>query len=256
MAMLFIITLLLFSFTLLLLMKMTVFNFKYTIKILDKNDYYQVLYDSIKEEMQYYTLQSGFGDDIIDDTFTKEEVIVSINDVIKKVYSGDKIEINTTKFEERLNKKIDDYVLEKDFKIVNKDELHQFTTEMSKVYVKKITMNGYISKINRYINKISNLVSKVTILVSILLLLCLGFYIIVFKFKKLGIALFANTLLLITLNIWFKWVIPVNSIFIYNNFISSIIKSIINNILIYIIVIAGCYFILGMMTIMLKEKKK
>ena len=242
--------------TLLILLKMMVLNSQYVIKILDKSDYYQVLYDNVREEMSYYTLQSGFKDDIIDDTFTKEEVKETIHKVIKNTYNGVKTEIDVTKFSERMNTKIDNYVISNNFKIVNKDELYQFTTEMSKVYVKKLTMNGYFTKIGKYINKINKLVNKIIIGIILMLLLCLGVNIKTFKFKGFSVVLFTNSFLLIVFNVWFKRVIPIKNIFIYNKLVSSIIKDIINNILAYIVIIVVIYFLLGIIFAVLKMKKK
>ena len=256
MILIFITVITLLGFTLLMLLKMTVLNSKYTIKILDKNDYYQVLYDNVKEEMSYYTLQSGFGDDIIDDTFTKDEIKDSVKKVIEDTYHGVKTEIDVTKFEERMNTKIDNFVLENNFKIINKDELYQFTTEMSKVYVKKLTMNGYFTKFGKYINKIIKLVDKIIMGVILLLLLCLGINVKVFKLKNFGVVLFTNSFLLMVLNVWIKKAIPINNIFIYNDLVSSILKNIISNILDYIVLVAVIYFALEITFIVVKTKKK
>ena len=63
---LFIEALLLFSITILGVLKFTIFNDSYLKKELVNNNYYEELSDEIKTEMSYYTNQSGFEDEILE----------------------------------------------------------------------------------------------------------------------------------------------------------------------------------------------
>ena len=135
---LFIESILLFLLTMSVILSSTVLRSDYVIGRMNSDKYYDILNDSIKEEMLYYTGQSGFNDDILDDTYTIDEIKRSTNDYVRNFYNGKKTTIDSSKFEERLNKKIDDYVEVKNFKIVNKDELTKFTSEMAKIYRKRI----------------------------------------------------------------------------------------------------------------------
>jgi len=242
----------------LFILKSTVLSKNYVINLIKNNEYYQVIYDNIKDEMLYYIPQSGFSNDIIDDTFTLDEVTKDVNNVIKNVYSGKKSQIDSSIFEERLNTKIDNYVVDNNFVITNKDELFKFTDEMAKIYVNKITISGYANKIASYVIKIIKIINVIFIISILLLIAILLFNLKFFKFRQMGSVLFNNTLLLIILNIWIKNVIPINNIFIYNDIISMIIKDIVLGILSYMIILGIIYLILGIILVLItnREKKK
>ena len=246
----------LFIVTFLVIFRMTILSSNYMVRLVNKNDYYRKLYDSIKEEMLYYIPQSGFTDDIIDDTFTKEELSKVINKIIKNTYKGKVVDVDTSMFSERLNTKIDNYVIEMDFKIINKEELYQFTEEMAKIYVNKIKMSNYIDRFAPYINKLVNIINTLLIIFGILLLGSLLIYMIFFKFKKIGVVLFTNSMFLIILNVVINDRILVNNIFIYNSLVSDIIKAVVMNILSYMIILAIIYFVLGVVAILLTSKRK
>lgn len=248
-------TLLVFSLTLLLLLNNTGLKANYIIKIFDKNNYYEVLHEDIKTEMLYYTVQSGFSDDIIDDTFTIDEVATDVNKVIKNAYKGKDTEIDTKKFEERLDTKIDNYITEKNFKIANKEELYQFTIEMAKIYVNKIKMSSYISQIGKLITKINKIIDKTLIYLTVLLVISLIINLIFFKLKKIGVILFANSLLLIVIRIAITSLIPIKNIFIYNDLVSGVVKNIINNGLHYVMILAIIYFVIGVIVIVINNEK-
>ena len=150
----FVTSLILLSLIGLILTKVTVLRPNYIIKVMDKTNYYQLLFDDIKTEMSYYTNQSGFNDDILDDTFTLNEIKVSLKTYINNIYSGKKTVIDTSNFETKLNNKIDNYLESENFTIANRKELDDFVKEMAKIYEKKIIVTNYLTKFSPLINKL------------------------------------------------------------------------------------------------------
>ena len=100
----------LFILITLLTLRLTILDIDFFEKKLQENNYYENLYNEIKTEMSYYTNQSGFKDDIIDDIFSVIEVKRDTNIFIKSAYRSQKEKIDSLKIEERFRKKINNYI--------------------------------------------------------------------------------------------------------------------------------------------------
>lgn len=227
------------------LIKTTILKPNYIIKSMDKINYYQKLHDNIKKEMSYYTNQSGFEDDILDNTFTLDEVKKDVTKYIKNIYLGKNTNIDTSKFEERLNKKIDDFIEEENFTITNRKELEDFVKEMAKIYKSKITITTYLAKVSSLINKLNKIINIV--LITDLVLLILLFYINkkVLKQDNNPLVLLINSFLLIAIYLYIHGNISIKYLFIYNELLSTLLVFTITNILNYCIYIAIIFIILA-----------
>ena len=253
----FISSIILFILGIFILFKFTVLNKKYIINILDKTNYYEKMYESIKTEMSYYTNQSGFEDNILDDTFTIKEVTTNINTYITNFYNGKKTKIDSSDFETKLNKKIDLVLEDKNFTIANRSEIDKFIEEMGKIYKSKIKIINGIDNYASKFHKIINYSNKIIILLSITLILLYFINDIVFKRKNISIILYTTVFLTIAINIYIRSRIDIKYIFIYNELLSMIIIKIINNLLKYSLYAATIYFIIGLINdIFLTNKRR
>ena len=251
---LFIESILLFLLTLLLVLNFTILKSDYVIKKMNKSNYYSILEESIKTEMLYYTGQSGFNDDILDGTFTTDEIKEESISYVKNLYNGKKTVIDTSKFEERLNKKIDDYLEVKNFEIINKEEINKFTTEMAKIYSKRIKIIDKLDNLAVKFNKIIDMSNKALIILTISLFIVFMIHMILLKKIKIGIVLYTTSLLIIVLNIYIRWRIDLYHLHIYNELLSNIIIDNIGSILKITILIAILYFVLATLINICKKK--
>ena len=253
---LFIEALLLFSITILGVLKFTIFNDSYLKKELVKNNYYEELSDEIKTEMSYYTNQSGFEDEILENIFTIGEVKYETNKFIENVYNGKKRIIDTSKLEDRLNKNIDNYLKENEFQKIEQKELDDFVKAMSDVYTEEIKLMGYAEKIAPLFYKLINYCDKLLIVLIVLLVLLLLVNHLLIKNKEIGVVLFTSTFIMIFSMFYIKNNIDISHIFVYSKLMSNVIKSMINGVFLIMRVIIILYMVLGMLiAICIKTKK-
>ena len=253
---LFIESILFFIITILTISKFTIFRYPYVKDVLNKNNYYEELKDEIKTEMSYYTNQSGFEDEILDDTFTIGEVRYETNKFIENVYKGKRIKIDTQKFEERLNNNINKYIEKNNIEQVNDKEIKDFINALSEVYKDEIKLMGYAEKIAPLITKTINLFNKIFLVLIVLIILLFLLNNIYLKNNNIGVIFYTSGFLTLFSVIFIKNNIDIKNIFIYSKLVSTIIKSIINNVLSICIIIFITYMIIGLIMSLLKKRKK
>lgn len=253
---LFLQSLLFLLITLLLLLKFTVFNVSYVKNVLSKNDYYDNLYHEILTEMSYYTNQSGFEDDILNNIITIGEVKFETNSFIEKVYTGKTRNIDTEALNKRLQNNIDAYISKSSFEYVDKKEIDDFIKAIDEVYSDEIKLMGYVEKIAPLFYKLITLSSKLLIIAIVLFVILSIINYLLYKFKNINIILLFTAFSLIFFSIYFKNNIDVKNIFIYSKLMSDIIKYIINNIMFVNTIIIIIYIVIAIIPVVLKKGKK
>ena len=253
---LFIEVLLLLIITISCILKVTVFRVSYVKNELAKNNYYEELSSEIKTEMSYYTNQSGFEDEILDNIFTIGEIKYETNLFIENIYKGKSRTIDTTKLNERLDKNINNYLAKNNFENINKKEIADFKKAMAEVYQDEIKLMGYTDKIAGVVSKIINLSNNILIISIVLFVLLFIVNHILIKNKEIGVIFFTTAFILLSISIYIKNNIDISNIFIYSKLISTSIKSIINNLFFINMIIIIIYIIFGFIISMLKKTKK
>ena len=246
----------LFLFCILFILKFTLLKQEYIEDVvINNNDYINYLYDDIKKEMTYYTNQSGFNDDIIDDTFDNNDIKRDLYISVCNMYGG-KCLIDTSAFKEKLNKKIDDYLEVEKYTIVNRGEIDTFVTEMSNIYMNKLSFMNLPSKIGSKMNKVIRVSNILILLLPVIILIILLINRLSFKNKRNSIVLYTNMFLLLNIYLYIKYRIDIKHLFIYDEGMTVIINDIINKMLNDILLIAIVSFILGTIINLLKKYKK
>ena len=248
--------LLLLVITISSVLKFTVFRVSYVKNELAKNNYYEELANEIKTEMSYYTNQSGFEDEILDNTFTIGEVKYETNLFIENTYKGKSRKIDTSKLNDRLDKNIKNYLKRNSYENVNNKEIEDFKKTMTEVYEDEIKLMGYTDKIASKVNKIINLSNSILIISIFLFILLFIINHILIKNKEQGVILFTSSFILLAISIYIKNNIDISNIFIYSKLISTSIKSIINNLFFINTIILIIYIVLGLIICFLKKEKK
>ena len=235
-----------------ILAKHTIFNEKYIISHLEKNNYYDKLCVSIKEEMSYYIIQSGLVNEVLDNIYTKEMVKTSLNSLINDFYSGKELVIETKIVSDNLNKNIQNYLLKNNIIATDQKALDLFVDQMINIYDKEIRVSNAIVRLQSLFIKLDKLIDIMFIvfLVAIPLfgIFCHFFYKrIVYTMPTISSAV------LLLLGEWLLYNrIDVKNILFWNDNVSSIIKSVLWNISkiikieAIILIILGCVaFIIG-----------
>lgn len=239
-----------------LIFNRTFLNKEYVLNKIKKADSYSTLFNSIKTEMSYYTEQSGFEDNILDDTFTIEEVTNEFNNFINSIYTDNKIEIDSSKFKERLNKKIDDFIEKNNFQIIDESEIKEFVNKLSEIYENKIKISGISNYIKSIINNYKSKINNYILILSISLIAVITTNIFVFKRKELSVLFFFLSFVIFAVNFNIKSVIDFKHLFVYNQVITDPIKLIIDDIFGAMIWISVLSLIIGIILSIIEKDKK
>ena len=230
--------------TVLLILKFTVLNEKNVIKKLEKSNYYENVYNEIKDNMSYVTAKSGYSKKIVSDIFTQEDVKKDINNFVKSMYKGEHLQINVELLKENLNRNLEENIEEKNI-VKTENEKSNYISKMTSIYKNEIRLMNQMDNFSKSLSKFNNL----TNIVIVLFALDLAVIIIINKkiLKKEEYSVLFNTSALTMLGInLFMITIKLNEIFIYNNNITEIVKQLIKQPLRTSIVISIIYIIIGL----------
>ena len=235
-----------FLLTLSTILLFTIFNETYTLDLLEKNNYYQELYTTTKEEVSNYLEQSGLEESILDDVITENNIQKTITTTLDNLYTNQEIKNDTTMITEALTTKINDYVKENNITVENKNTIPTLVAKLVSIYQEEVSYNNTFEKVRPMFNKAHQL-TKIILVASILVSLIT--YLInryLFKDRNIIVSLFTNSILLIGLVLYTKATINIDMITFYNTSISNILKEFINSILTHINLVGLISLILGL----------
>ncbi len=241
----FFLTILLVILFLLGIMKTTVLNENYVIKIFEKNNYYKLISDKIKENMEDYMRSSGLDKEILDNLFTEEDVKNDVKKYLDKIYKDEKIEFNDSILKEKLSKNIEELLAKQNLVITDKNAIDSFVSEMVKIYQNETNLynlvDDYIEPFQKVIN-ISNIAFIGILIISILLLIL----VILMKIHCLGTVTLASGLMLIFVRFVIYEKIDFKNLLIISDEFSKILNKILTNIANLIAIYAGIFIVLGL----------
>ena len=246
------IALLVLLLSLVTLIKFTILNENYLIKHLEKNNYYDELYKSIKEEMSYYIIQSGLDEEVLENIYTKEMITEETNNLINNFYKGKELTINTEKVADNLNSNIEKYLLKNNIMVDDKSALDRFVDEMIIIYDKEIRLSKKINTIQSKFNKLDNIIDIlfIVLLISILIIGIISH--IFYKRIIFTIPTLSTSILLLLGEFLLYNRIDVKNIIFWNDNVSTIIKSILFDISNYIKTESKILIIIGIITFIIE----
>ena len=253
---LFISSLMVIMIALITTFKFTLLNSDYVKNEFEKNNYYKKLTTEIKTEMSYYTEQSGFTDDVLDNLFTENDVKYDFTRYINSLYTGEQFTIDTHEIEKNLNKNMTAQLKGSNFKAANTEEIKKFVSQMTSIYDKEIRLMGYVDSAKNIISKIVYMCDKVLFVLVAGLALSILVYLKSFKTRDLSVMFYTSSFLLLFFVLYFKNSIDINNISIYSELISNIIKGLINNVLNTICIVSGSIFGLGFIIDLLRKERR
>lgn len=212
------------------LLKFTIFDDAYLIKHLEKNNYYNELYSSIKEEMSYYIIQSGLSEEILDDIYSEEMISDSVIILINDFYNGNELKVETEIVKNNLKSNIDKYLLKNNIVVDDRKALDLFVDEMIKIYDQEIRLSNSISKVQDIFNKFDKLID---ILFMVLVILTIGIGTIChFFYKRIVYTIpCLSSAILLLLGCWLLYNrIDVKNILFWTENVSNVLKSVLFNI--------------------------
>ena len=223
-------------------LKITILNEKYVIKQLKKTNYYETLYEEIKDTMKYITKKSGYNEYIIEETFKIEDVENDVNKFVKSIYKNKELDLNTEHLKENITNNLEEYIKLKE-KIRTEEQKKEYVNKIINTYKNEIQLSNKLNiKLDKYI-KINNILN-IMFVIDLIVVMIINKKI--FNKKEFDTLLFSSGISLIGINILIK-TIKFSNIFIYNNTVSELIKRIINKSILITIPLTLIVIILGIL---------
>ena len=138
----------------LIVVKNTVLDRNYVKDLLEKENYYEKLSFSTKEQMKNYVIQSGFTDEILEGIYEEEDIKNDVNKLIEQVYNNEEIYLDNSKLKENLKKSIVDYLKDKNIKLVSQEEIDKFVNMIGDVYSEEVGITDSLKPVQTVLNKV------------------------------------------------------------------------------------------------------
>ena len=229
----------------LLVLQFTIYSESHFKKTLEKNNYYTMIYEDAKEEMQNTIIPTGLPEEVLDNIFTEEMVKQDINNIVKNLYSNKTISVDTIPIRKNLQNNIDNYLEENFLEVTEEDNLEELEDEMIDIYVKHITQANLYKKIQKVIIKTKSIVF-VGIIALLGLIAILAIIIkVLLKENLLAIPLFTSGALSIVVYFYIHSNININNILIWSRATSNMIHGVANSIFNLMLSMGILFIILG-----------
>ncbi len=249
----FILIILLVASTAITILSQTILKEKFVLSLLDKNNYYTETYNEIFESFKNNTVQSGLEETILDGIITEEQVKTDIQSLIKYIYTGKEMSIDTEGIKTKLQGKIEEIINENN-KRVNTEEqqaINIYIETIANIYRDGIVYaEKYIQTIQNVFAKVQTILAKVQIIPY---LVTLGIIVILIfinrkeSLKYLSIACISTGTLFIILKIVESSTMQVHNILLLNKAFSNVIINAIQSIITSLLITGIVFCILGLL---------
>lgn len=215
----------LISLVSLIVLKNTVLDKNYVKGSLEKENYYEKLSVSTKEQMKNYVIQSGFTDEILDGVYEEEDIKNDVNKLIDQVYNNEEIYLDNSKLKENLEKSIVDYLKDKNIKLVSQEEIDKFVNMIGDVYTEEVGIVEYLEPVKNILNKVFTYFNPVLFISAGL---CILLFVVIFFLKGrsiFSIPLFTLSFVYIIVIVLLKNKVDIDNLLILSKDISNVIKT-------------------------------
>ena len=247
----FIISVLVFSLTILIIVSNTIFNKYYLIKQLEKNNFYQRSYSDIKKGFENYTMQSGLELTILENLVNFEKVKNDINLKIDAIFEKDDPVIETASIKEELNSRVEAEISKLNRVITDEEKksINAYEDSIVEVYNSGILYGSQIHIEKDFLQKYIKI--AVTVLIILIIVsLAINRKIYVF-FDLIGISLLFSGVLNVAINLLFRN--RISNILIMDAKFSVFLVNSLKDILSIILKIGILYIVVGGIFIIIKS---
>lgn len=226
-------------------------------KHMNKVDYYTEISNIIKDSANNYIMQSGFDESIMDSVIPKEKINNDIDKVIDAIYEGKEIDISTEEIRANLDKNVQQYIQQNNYKVDNQTQkdIAKFEDKIESIYENSITYSkNAVKQVVSYFKMAKRITRLALIAVSILLII---FAFITYKINRasFGISLLATGIICIFIKCYSVLNIAVNNILMINKTFSNLMINLINQVVQYIFISGIILTVLGIVFIIIFERK-
>lgn len=254
----FVLTITIFTFTIILIFKTTVLNEKYVLKTLENNYYYDEIYKNVVANFESNLIQSGIDESITNDLISKEKVERDVKNVIIGIYNNEEIVIDSTPLIETLNNKIDD-IFKGYHRTPNKEEqenIKRLENAIKEVYEDEIAYQLNTDNLGESVTKINSVTTTLLIILGLISVVLLVIDVLFMNdpVNTMGIAILSSglTITIIRIIIGSRY----KNILMFNEIFSEIVVSVVTNFLTNILVIGIYLSIIGLVLLIIGVYKK
>ena len=253
--------------SMLLVLKMTVFNKSYLLKNLEASNYYDKVYSEIEKDMKNSLRSSGLDESVVDNLYKKStsvgvwrykksDVKNEIINLVGSIYSGSKYYVSFDEVESKLNNNIDKYLKSKNIILEDRKALDSYVSSITEVYSKEVGLYGYFQNYTSKFLKISNIIDFIIAFGVILIVLIILINKYKFKIKFLGVTFFSSSVMILYLRyfIWNK--IDYKNILIISKAFSDVLRKMLLDINTYSMYFVYLFALLGLLLIFINSWKK
>ena len=215
----------------------TILNKDYILGKLEEANYYNNVYEQIKDSFEGYIGPSGLDESVLENIYTRDQVKEDINLIINNIYENKNNKINTEDIEEKLQKNIESSVETRILTKETQKSIEDFIDKIADEYVQNISHDPYFEKLGIIMNKAKDIVGKVDgiiIFVPIILavvILLLNIKQISSAIRFIAISILTSGVIGIVIKVFLETKINISNILIINDSFSEVIKNVINSIL-------------------------
>lgn len=215
----------------LFLIKNTLYTPEFMKEQLKKSNYYSELYTSINEEMSKNVIQAGFDESALENIYTQDMLIHTVDNVMDSIYEGKSYKVNTEEVQKNLEANINNYLEKNNIKITDQSALDKFTSNILHIYEDEITLSNMLDKAKNIIvktDKLVNLALVVSVIVAILLIIAIK---LLYKDTTLAIPLITVGVILLFGYLLVTSNVVIDNIYIWDNKVSNLLQQVLLNLL-------------------------
>ena len=210
----------------------TVLNEQYVLSKLEKEDYYEKMYNEINSNFEKYIHQSGLDENVLENIISNEKVKKDTVIILGNIYDGISQKIDTEEIRENLNNNIEKNIGKENITPALKISIDNFIEHICNEYKTTISHFSFENDIHRNYTKIMDYInlSKKVLLIAIgidfLLLIMINLKKIYKLVSQVGISFTITGISLLIVNIFINTKIKIQTITILNDAISEALRKI------------------------------
>ena len=185
----------------------------------NKNNYYQLVYKNIENDLKNFILSSGFNKKILLNLYSYDDIKKDVHNYFQSFYDNQDLKIENQTFKDTLIVNINNYISDNNIIINNPKDLAFFVDSIYNIYIENITLNHYLDSIKKDFMLVNDRL-------FIIILISVGMFFITWKKKYLDILFFSSGVLIISFMYYFLEQVDINHLFIINEAFSKLIINI------------------------------
>ena len=240
-------------------LKNKIINKDYAKQMLEENNFFENMKESIEDGFTDYIYQSGLPEDTIVNLAKDEYIKEDINSIVEYVFEGKELKLNTDTIKSDLDKRITDYVREQGriLSKEDKDSVIKFENLIVKTYEQKLLYSrSVLDTVKDSMTEIVSLYEKVKYIPIIALIVSLLLIIIVNSKTKLviiniiGIGFLSSGILLKVLERLLFNKIDIDYVLVLSKAVSSFVQAIFKDVVYGLGNLGVVYIIIGICSIL------